>query len=162
MCRSITRRRPDRIRPAQCQRCSQCVAVVGPDIEVVPSVAAQPLSGMLRRLEDAFEFLGTPLAAEISSALDKAITQADAASIQRLLDSQVRFVVELNPESRVKARRGPGSGVAPASRLHTNAGQGDQPQHGDEGIAHFQSAGRTGLCRDDPVERPANATGNPP
>jgi hypothetical protein len=39
-----------------------------------------------------------------------AVAQQDASRLQALLDPQTLFLVELNPESRVKARRGPAPG----------------------------------------------------
>jgi hypothetical protein len=70
-------------------------------------VEGQPLAANAARLMQALEFLGTPLPAEITKPLPAAIKARDARKIQELLDPQVLVVVTLNPESRVKAARGP-------------------------------------------------------
>jgi hypothetical protein len=67
----------------------------------------QPLAGNAERLLHALEFLGAPLAAGPSAALRPAIKAQDARKIQEALDPQVLFVVTVNPESRVKVKRGP-------------------------------------------------------
>jgi hypothetical protein len=55
--------------------------------------------------------VGAPLAAETAAAVKKAREAGDARGIQRVLDRHVLLVVELNPEERVKVRRGPAPGV---------------------------------------------------
>src|SRR5207248_1358379 len=59
------------------------------------------------RLLQALEFLGTPLPAEKIKAVQAAIKTRDAVKLQELLDPHVLIVVNVNPESRVKAKRGP-------------------------------------------------------
>ena len=70
-------------------------------------VEGQPLAANAQRLLDALQFLGAPLPAQTAAALHAAIKGRDARKIQELLDPQVLVVVTLNPESRVKAARGP-------------------------------------------------------
>jgi hypothetical protein len=74
----------------------------------VVDVEAQPLAANARRLREALEFLGRPLPPEASAALERA---TDARAIQRLLDPHVLLVVSINPEARVKVRRGPAVAV---------------------------------------------------
>lgn len=74
--------------------------------DIVP-VAAQPLAANVTRLVGALEFLGAPLPATMKASLADAARKPDAETLQRLLDEHALFVVELNPESRVKVRRGP-------------------------------------------------------
>jgi len=71
----------------------------------VIAVEGQPLAANARRLLAALELLGAPLTDPED--LQAAITARDAAQIQRLLDSQVLLIVQINPESRVKVTRGP-------------------------------------------------------
>lgn len=79
---------------------------------VIPDVEGQPLAQNADRLLKALEFLGTPLPADDVKALAKAIADKDAKAIQKQLDSRVLFVVNINPEARVKAARGPAEAVA--------------------------------------------------
>lgn len=70
-------------------------------------VEGQPLAANVQRLIDALQFLGAPLPAETTTGLQTAVKARDARKIQELLDPHVLVVVTLNPESRVKAARGP-------------------------------------------------------
>ncbi len=74
---------------------------------VVTDIDAQPLAANAERLVKALDFLGTPLPADTTKALTAAIEAKDVRAIQQALDPQVLIVVSLNPESRVKAARGP-------------------------------------------------------
>lgn len=56
---------------------------------------------------EALEFLGAPLAVEKQAALATAGRARDAAKLQQLLDPEVLVAVQVNPEARVKAARGP-------------------------------------------------------
>ena len=78
-----------------------CIAVE----EVVP-VPAQPLAANVQRLVEALDFLGAALPIAAKESLAEAARKLDAAMLQQLLDEQALFIVELNPESRVKVRRG--------------------------------------------------------
>jgi hypothetical protein len=75
-------------------------------LEVV-ATEGQPLAANAERLLDALQFLGAPLPAETVQALKAAVRARDARKIQELLDPQVLVHVSINPESRVKAARGP-------------------------------------------------------
>lgn len=74
-------------------------------------VEGQPLAANVERLLKALDFLGHPLPPATTQALATAIRQRDARRIQELLDPQVLVEVNINPESRVKARRGPAEAV---------------------------------------------------
>src|SRR5438093_3372386 len=78
--------------------------------EVIP-VPAQPLAGNVSRVLDALEFLGAPMPAETTKSLRSAISAQDAAKLQLLIEPHVLCVVQINPESRVKVRRGPAPAV---------------------------------------------------
>src|SRR5262245_32455733 len=86
------------------------LAGFSPSLDAQPSSAtlAQPLAANVQRLLEALEFLGAPFPGSITSNLQTAVARRDPTALQELLDPQVLFVVELNPESRVKARRGRG------------------------------------------------------
>ncbi len=73
----------------------------------VVDVEGQPLAANVERLLAALDSLGAPLPAAKTAALQEAIKARDAKKIQGLLDPHVLVVVSLNPESRVKANRGP-------------------------------------------------------
>ncbi|MFO0848510.1 MAG: CehA/McbA family metallohydrolase [Gemmataceae bacterium] len=75
----------------------------------MPDVDGQPLAANAKRLADALAFLGAPLPADTAAALTAAVDARDARKVQELLDPRVLFVVSINPESRVKVARGPGS-----------------------------------------------------
>src|SRR5438128_291169 len=63
-------------------------------------VEGQPLAGNARRLAQALEFLGAPLAQKEGDALAEAIKTTDATKIQAILDPHVLVVVNLSPEAR--------------------------------------------------------------
>ncbi|MBI3879553.1 MAG: CehA/McbA family metallohydrolase [Verrucomicrobia bacterium] len=67
----------------------------------------QPLAANAQRLVQALDFLGAPLPEEVRTKLQAAVTARDAAKLQQLLDPLVLCVVDINPEARVKAQRGP-------------------------------------------------------
>ena len=79
-------------------------------LPVVPT-AGQPLAANVQRVLDALEFLGAPWPAASAAEVRAAIAAQGAARLQELLDAQALFLVELNPESRVKARRGPARAI---------------------------------------------------
>lgn len=81
-------------------------AVASDPLDVV-AVEGQPLAANARRVMQAFDFLGAPLANDARAKLADAITKCDAAAVQAALDPNVLCVVDINPESRVKAQRGP-------------------------------------------------------
>jgi hypothetical protein len=79
--------------------------------EPVVPVAAQPLAANVSRLVEALDFLGASLPPDVQKSLAEAAQMPDAARLQQVLDKHALFIVELNPESRVKARRGPARAV---------------------------------------------------
>ena len=93
-----------------CILCLYCLgARAQNEVSVVGDVEGQPLGANAKRLISALEYLGTPLAEDVSRALGAAAEARDAEKIQQILDKKVLFVVGLNPEVRVKVRRGPGA-----------------------------------------------------
>jgi hypothetical protein len=71
----------------------------------------QPLSAQAVRVNEAMEFLGSPLSPDDRQALLAAAHGTDpakgVAEIQRVLDKYCLLLVDINPESRVKLQRGP-------------------------------------------------------
>ncbi|MFO0904508.1 MAG: CehA/McbA family metallohydrolase, partial [Pirellulales bacterium] len=90
---------------------SVAAATHADDLPLVGGVEAQPLKAQVRRVVEALEFLGEPLDAERRTAFDQALAQTDdveaVAAIQKALDPLAIAEVNVNPESRVKVRRGP-------------------------------------------------------
>jgi hypothetical protein len=82
--------------PARCDDALPIVAVEG-----------QPLAANVRRIEQALELLGQPLAQAEAAPLAAARQERDSARLQALLDKHVLLTVAINPESRVKVLRGP-------------------------------------------------------
>jgi len=76
-----------------------------------PDVPLQPFAQQVRRLEDALEYLGQPLAAADQRAINEAIGDADEKSavhkLQDILDRYTLARVDINAESRVKVEEGP-------------------------------------------------------
>ncbi|OYW25114.1 MAG: hypothetical protein B7Z55_00270 [Planctomycetales bacterium 12-60-4] len=81
------------------------VAELPPVIEV----EGQPLAANAQRLLQALEYLGAPLPGGVREKVQAAITACDGAEVQTALDPLVLCVVDISPESRVKAQRGPAS-----------------------------------------------------
>jgi hypothetical protein len=73
----------------------------------VHEVEGQPLGANATRLLEALSFLGAPLPAKTTESIKAAVQARDAAKLQQLLDPHVLVQVTINPESRVKAARGP-------------------------------------------------------
>jgi hypothetical protein len=69
-------------------------------------VEGQPLAGNARRVVQTLAFLGYPMDEEQVKAIEAAANKQDAKKIQELLDPYVMVIVHLNPEVRVKAKRG--------------------------------------------------------
>lgn len=78
----------------------------GQELEPV-TVEGQPLASNATRVLQALSLLGAPLPQDKVAALQEAIKAEDAKKIQQILDPHVLVVVSLNPEARVKAKRGP-------------------------------------------------------
>jgi len=71
-------------------------------------VEGQPLAANVLRVIQALEFLGAPLPASEVASLNSAANERNSELIQELLDPHALFVVEINPEARVKVSRGLG------------------------------------------------------
>ncbi len=69
-------------------------------------VEGQPLAENVLRLLRALDSLGQPLSDEQSKAITAAARKQDARKLQELLDPHVLLLVHLNPEARVKVKRG--------------------------------------------------------
>jgi hypothetical protein len=67
----------------------------------------QPLAANVQRVLTALDVLGSPLSEKDAANLRAAIKTQDADKLQQLLDPHVLAIVTLNPEARVKAKRGP-------------------------------------------------------
>lgn len=80
----------------------------GAPLPIVVDVDYQPLASQARRVMEALHYLGEPLpsgdAARLRAALRSTDPNEAVKTIQRILDQHVLVAVEINPESRVKAR----------------------------------------------------------
>ncbi len=74
-------------------------------------VEGQPLGANVVRVLEALQFLGAPLPADTVRDLQQAAKDRDATKLQKLLDPHVLILVDMSPEARVKARRGPAKAV---------------------------------------------------
>ncbi|MBM81424.1 MAG: hypothetical protein CMJ78_12655 [Planctomycetaceae bacterium] len=70
-------------------------------------VEGQPLGANIGRVIQTFDYLGFPLPEATVKDLRQAIKDRASIRMQKLLDEHALFVVSLNPEFRVKVRRGP-------------------------------------------------------
>jgi|688.fasta_scaffold48021_1 hypothetical protein len=90
---------------------SLAAAAVAADVPVFADVARQPFVAATRRLVEALDLAGTPLAAAAKERIDAAAKEPDDAqalrAIQDVLDPLCLAVVTINPESRVKVAEGP-------------------------------------------------------
>ncbi len=86
-------------------------AAAGPPPPKVVQVEAQPLAAQVRRLVEAMDYLGAPLADADRVSLRVALAVDDGAllvtEVQRILDPYCLLDVHINPESRVKVAAGP-------------------------------------------------------
>lgn len=79
-------------------------------LDTVP-VEGQPLASNVTRLLQALEALGAPLPAKELGPLQAALKAQDQVQIQELLDPHVLALININPEARVKVKRGPAPAV---------------------------------------------------
>lgn len=81
------------------------------ELPIVADVEFQPLVAQVRRVVQALDLLGRPLAEAEKARIDQAISAGDQREglkvIQEVLDAACLVGVEINPESRVKATPGP-------------------------------------------------------
>ena len=86
-------------------------AARGQELPLVAGVEPQPVLAQALRLDEALSFLGSSLAPEDSHRLRElaaaAHTPRTVAEVQAVLDRYCLAMVHINPESRVKAVRGP-------------------------------------------------------
>ncbi len=73
----------------------------------IGDVDGQPLAANVKRVIEALQFLGSPLPGDEIEKLSAAGKERDAKQLQKLLDPRVLLLAHINPESRVKVRRGP-------------------------------------------------------
>jgi hypothetical protein len=81
-------------------------------LSVVEDIPLEPFQAHCRQLLETLDRVKAPLPADVDKALralvgDEAADPAAAAQIQKLLDAHCLIAVSINPESRVKAARGP-------------------------------------------------------
>lgn len=79
-------------------------------VPVVEDVEWQPLSAQVRRVVEALNYQGAPLAPADQQQLDKLLAAPDkeaSEKLQAILDPYCLFFVNINPESRVKVAQGP-------------------------------------------------------
>ena len=73
-------------------------------------VALQPFAQQVRQVETTLAYLGQPLRQADYEAINQSVAEADEASavsrLEHVLDQYTLFIVEINPESRVKVLRG--------------------------------------------------------
>src|SRR5438132_5487814 len=97
----------------------------GPTLPVVADVAPEDLRGRCRRVMQTLEELKAPLPLDASNELRALLKeaskdpQAAAEKMQKLLDARCLIGVTINPESRVKAARGPAEAILQAGRTVT-------------------------------------------
>jgi hypothetical protein len=88
--------------------CETCLADELPGtIPDRPSVEAQPLAANARRVTATLKMLGRSVPDIVATSLNDAIEANDSDRIQNELDNLVLLTVQINPEERVKVRRGP-------------------------------------------------------
>lgn len=82
-------------------------------LALIENVEPQPLLAQSIRLEEALQFLGSSLSNEdahhIHMLKDKPLNAETTLHIQQILDPYCLFMVDINPEARVKVMRGPAS-----------------------------------------------------
>jgi len=72
-------------------------------------VPTQPFVEQIRRLQETMKFLGIPLEPATNAQLNDALSIGDVKKITQSLDDHTLFQIDINPESRVKVRKGKAS-----------------------------------------------------
>lgn len=84
-------------------------------VPVLDDLAPQPVLSQAARLITALDYLGSPLQADdvakLRALADAAPTEESVKAVQAILDPYCIAFVNINPESRVKVRRGPAKPV---------------------------------------------------
>ena len=82
----------------------------GDDLPMVNDVEVQPFAAQVKRVIEALEMLGQPLAASEKTRIDKALAADDQKAavrkLQEVLDPHCLIGININPESRVKSAQG--------------------------------------------------------
>lgn len=100
------------LQPAVCALIIALIASHGFSEDVARRAAdGQPLAANVQRLLQTLDTLGAPPEASRLNQITQAIAAEDSAALQTLLDPIALFVIEINPELRVKVKRGPGDPV---------------------------------------------------
>lgn len=91
------------------------LAAFAADLPTVKNVPPQPVVSQAQRLVQALDYLGSALRAEDRDAIAKIASEAfdekTPVALQRILDPYCIAYVHINPEARVKVRRGPAEAV---------------------------------------------------
>ena len=86
-------------------------SVVSAELPVIAGVAWQPLRAQVRRLIEATDYLGVPFSTTEKNAIESAMKAKDpeygSSQIQAILDQHCLYLVNINPEMRVKVAQGP-------------------------------------------------------
>ena len=86
-------------------------SVVSAELPVIAGVAWQPLRAQVRRLIEATDYLGVPFSTAEKNAIESAMKAKDpeygSSQIQAILDQHCLYLVNINPEMRVKVAQGP-------------------------------------------------------
>jgi hypothetical protein len=81
------------------------------DPVALPESDWQPFTAQIKRLTEALDYLGSPLDSKTQASLNEALAEKNATNanqkIQGLLDAHCLFIVNINPEMRVKVAPGP-------------------------------------------------------
>jgi len=72
-------------------------------LPIIDNIEFQPFAAQAKRILEASEYLGSPIAKEDRASIEKA---SNAQDIQRALDKYCLFGVHINPEMRVKVAQG--------------------------------------------------------
>jgi hypothetical protein len=87
------------------------LALASEPLPTVTGVELQPMAAQAKRIREALQHLGAPLDKSLQQALDAASNAKDSyegvQQIQTVLDPLCIAMVNINPESRVKAQTGP-------------------------------------------------------
>src|SRR5258708_13533095 len=77
----------------------------------LPESDWQPFTAQVKRLTEALEYLGSPLETKTQTSLNEALAEKDvtkaSAKVHRALDPHCRFIVNINPDMRVKIAPAP-------------------------------------------------------
>lgn len=73
---------------------------------ITAEIPAQPFVEQIRRLQETLQFLGIPLDTGANAQLNEALRAGEVEQIAQTLEALTLFEVDINPESRVKVRKG--------------------------------------------------------